>query len=65
MDIEDAIALILGDDLAETVIRNQGLEWGALAAEAKITNDEDPKAVATVVAWLSVERALGVLARAR
>lgn len=54
MEIEEAIASILGDDLANAVIVNQGLEWAVKVAEAKISADEDPKAVATIVAWRSI-----------
>jgi hypothetical protein len=56
MDIQEAIASILGNDLAAAVIRNQGLEWAATVAEAKISADEDPKAVETILVWLSTWR---------
>jgi hypothetical protein len=59
MDIQEAIAAILGATLADALIRNQGLEWAVTVAEAKISADEDPKAVETIVAWLAVRRAPG------
>jgi len=51
MDIYDALASVLGEDLAAAIIRNQGLEWAVEAAKAKLSADEDPKAVAAIMVW--------------
>jgi hypothetical protein len=53
MTIEQAVAAILGEGAAKTMIDDMGIRWavvGAMAAAAPGTKN-DPEAVATIRRW--------------
>lgn len=57
MDIETALATILGDKLAHDIIADQSIQWAVVAAMSHSTLDDDPEAIQTIRDWLAEQRA--------
>ena len=51
MKIEQACHVILGDELAHSIIMDMGVEWAVVAAMAQATTDDDPAALAAIDAY--------------
>lgn len=58
MNIREAVAKIIGDDLAEAIIADKGMHWAVVAAMTEATTDDDPVALAAIRAWNAEEKAL-------
>lgn len=56
MTIEDACAAIMGRDLADKIIVDQGLPWAVVAAMCQATTDDDPEALAAINKWNESQR---------
>jgi hypothetical protein len=48
MAIEEAIFSILGDEAGHAIIADMGLHWAIVAAVAKATTADDPRAIAAI-----------------
>lgn len=48
MTIETACALIMGDELAHSIITDMGLHWAVVAAMAEAKTTDDPEAIRTL-----------------
>lgn len=51
MKVEVACELILGRDLAQTIIKSQGVHWAIVAAMTSATTDQDQGAIETLRQW--------------
>ena len=61
MSIERAVGLVLGDDLADAIIAENGIHWAVVAAMCDATTDDDPEAIAVIRAWKDEQVALSRL----
>lgn len=57
MTIEDACARIIGRDLAQAIIRSQGINWCVVAAMAEARTSDDPTALYTIRQWNKAQQA--------
>ena len=53
MNIREAVASIIGDKLARSIIADQGIHWAVVAAVAESRTSHDPAALAAIKAWLA------------
>jgi hypothetical protein len=56
MDINAACHAILGDELANAIITDQGTHWAVVTAMAQATTDDDPRAIAAIREWIGAAR---------
>jgi hypothetical protein len=48
MTIDEALAIILGPELADSISLDMGQHWAIVAAMARATTDQDPEAIRTL-----------------
>ena len=57
MNIREACASIMGEELARTIIADQGIYWAVVAAMAEAKTSDDPAALAAINAWNAQQKA--------
>lgn len=57
MNIREAVASIIGENLARTIIADQGIHWAVVAAMAEGKTSDDPRAIAAINAWRAEQKA--------
>ena len=53
MTTEEACHAILGDALACSIISSMGVHWAVVAAMAKATTDDDPRALKALKSYIA------------
>ena len=48
MTLDEALAIILGPEIADATTMDQGQHWAVVAAMARATTDQNPEAIATI-----------------
>lgn len=56
MTLDEALAIILGAKIAHDITMGQGRHWAVVAAMARATTDQDPKAIQTIRDYVAKER---------
>lgn len=56
MTLDEALAIILGLEVADAITMEQGRHWAVVAAVARATTDQDPKAIAVIRAHVAEQR---------
>lgn len=57
MNIETAVAHVLGDKLANAIILDQGIHWAVVAAMAACKISHGPKVKAAIDQWVTEQKA--------
>ena len=52
MTIEEAVSAIIGKDLAESIIADNGIDWAVAAAMTEAKTTDDPEAISTIKFWV-------------
>lgn len=58
MSVEEAIRVVLGNKLAESITASQGMHWAFVAAVSSARTDDDPRALAAIDKELKRQKAL-------
>ena len=56
MHLDEALAIILGPKLADEISMHLGRHWAVVAAVARATTDQNPKAIAVIRAHIAKQR---------
>lgn len=57
MTIEEAVAAIIGKDLADSIISDMGVHWAVVAAMTEARTTDDPEAISTINSWVEEKKA--------
>ena len=53
MNIREACSVIMGDNLARSIIADMGIHWAVVAAMSEATTKDDPAALQTIRTWVA------------
>ena len=56
MTVDEAIAIILGPELADSISLDMGQHWAIVAAMARATTDQDPEAIRTLQEYIKAQK---------